>query len=100
MAYATEEILQTLRTAREAAGISQRQLSAQTGIPQSHISKIEGGSTDMRVSSLIELARALDLEVVLIPRKLLPVVEALTAKPSAGPQANRPAYLLDEDENG
>lgn len=100
MPYANEELLHTLRSSREAAGISQRQLSVQTGIPQSHISKIESGSTDMRVSSLIEIARALDLELVLLPRKLLPAVEALTAKSSDSTQAIQPAYTLDEDENG
>jgi transcriptional regulator with XRE-family HTH domain len=83
MSYATDEILQTLRTAREGAGVSQRDLSARIGIPQSHISKIESGGTDLRLSSLVELARALDHEVVLVPRKLLPAVEAIVRNASS-----------------
>ncbi|MCA6111802.1 helix-turn-helix domain-containing protein [Bradyrhizobium cenepequi] len=83
MAYATDEILQTLRTAREGSGLSQRDLSARIGVPQSHISKIESGGTDLRLSSLVELARALDHEVVLVPRKLLPAVEAIVRNASS-----------------
>jgi transcriptional regulator with XRE-family HTH domain len=57
MGYATEDVIAALRTAREAKGLSQRALSARTGVPQSHISKIETGGTDIRLSSLVELAR-------------------------------------------
>ena len=83
MAYATDELLKTLRSAREATGLSQRDLSARAGVPQSHISKIESGGTDLRTSSLVELARALDHEVVLVPRKLLPAVEAIVRNASS-----------------
>jgi transcriptional regulator with XRE-family HTH domain len=83
MSYATDDILQTLRTARETSGLSQRDLSARIGVPQSHISKIESGGTDLRLSSLVELARALDHEVVLVPRKLLPAVEAIVRNASS-----------------
>jgi transcriptional regulator with XRE-family HTH domain len=63
--------------------LSQRDLSARAGVPQSHISKIESGGTDLRTSSLVELARALDHEVVLVPRKLLPAVEAIVRNASS-----------------
>ena len=58
MLYATQGIIDTLKSARTAKGLSQRALSERTGVPQSHISKIEGGGTDIRLSSLTELARA------------------------------------------
>ncbi|MCK1624660.1 helix-turn-helix transcriptional regulator [Bradyrhizobium sp. 160] len=83
MAYSTDELLHTLRTARGATGLSQRDLSARIGVPQSHISKIESGGADLRLSSLVELARALDHEVVLVPRKLLPAVEAIVRNASS-----------------
>jgi transcriptional regulator with XRE-family HTH domain len=79
MPYATTEILQNLKHARERSGLSQRDLSARIGVPQSHLSKIESGATDLRLSSLVELARALDYELVLVPRKLLPAVEAIAS---------------------
>ncbi len=85
MTYATEDILRTLRKARAQAGLSQRDLSARIGVPQSHISKIESGATDLRLSSLVELARALDYELVLVPRALLPAVEAIVGNASSAP---------------
>ena len=80
MTYAIEHIACTLRNAREARGLSQRALSARTGMPQSHISKIEKGAVDLRVSSLVELARVLDLELELVTRKALPAVQAIVGR--------------------
>jgi len=83
MPYETEEIVAKLKEARELKQLSQRDLSAVAGVPQGHISKIENGAVDTRLSSLIELARALDLEVMLVPRKLVPAVEAIVRSGSA-----------------
>lgn len=66
-----------MRDARTAKGLSQRGLSRKIGVPQSHISKIEAGKVDLQVSSLIEMARALDLELMLVSRPLVPAIEAL-----------------------
>jgi transcriptional regulator with XRE-family HTH domain len=78
-----------LRNARENKGLSQRDLGAVSGVPQSHISKIEKGAVDLRLSSLIELARALDLELVLVPRPAVPAVQSIVrsaASASSGKQ--------------
>ncbi|HEB57237.1 MAG TPA: XRE family transcriptional regulator [Gammaproteobacteria bacterium] len=95
-----EYIAQHLKKARESQGLSQRELSTKSGVPQGHISKIENGSVDLRLSSLVALARVLELELTLIPRKFLGVVNAVISDaPSrfeGGPP--RPAYHLDEDE--
>lgn len=77
MAYTTEQIAQNLKAAREAKGLSQRALARLAHLPQSHISKIENGAVDLRLSSLIEIARALDLEVAMIPRKTLTAVQSI-----------------------
>ena len=77
MSYDLEEIAKELKAAREAKGLSQRALSAKVDIPQSHLSKIEAGLTDIRLSSLIQIARALDLEISLVPKKALPVVNTV-----------------------
>ena len=76
MSYATEHIAESLKAARERKGLSQRALSAKAGVPQSHISKIERGAVDLRLSSLVELARVLDLELTLVPRKKLRDVQS------------------------
>ena len=58
MSYETQEIAARLKRAREARGLSQRQLAALSGVPQSHISKIEASAVDLRLSSLAALAHA------------------------------------------
>ena len=50
MSYITEDIANTLREARERSGLTQRELSVRSGVPQGHISKIENGAVDLRVS--------------------------------------------------
>lgn len=52
-------------------------LSARAGVLQSHISRIEQGKVDLQVSSLLALARVLDLEVLPVPRKLVPAIDAI-----------------------
>jgi transcriptional regulator with XRE-family HTH domain len=94
MPYVTEHIATTLKAAREAKGLSQRALSQAAGVPQGHISKIENGAVDLRLSSLIALARALDLELTLVPRKTVPAVQSVVrrserATGSAGEEARR-----------
>lgn len=98
MKYALEHIAAALKTTREAKGLSQRALSELAGVPQSHISKIEKGAVDLRVSSLIELARILDLELVLVPRKSVPAVSSIIrstigAVPTVDPHSRA---VLDE----
>lgn len=66
-----------LQEARARKGLTQRALSERAGVPQAHISKIEQGRVDIRLSSLVELARALDLDVQLLPRQTLPAVEGV-----------------------
>lgn len=95
MTHAVEDISASLRRAREAKGISQRELSRLTGVPQGHISKIESGAVDIRVSSLIALARALDLEVTLVPRKAVPAVQSI-ARQSEG-ERRRPVARNSEE---
>ena len=81
-----------LKQARIDKKLSQKALSERLGMPQSHLSKIENGKTDLRVSSLIELARILGLEPMLIPKKNLPAIQAiLQGISTAGPR-----WQLDE----
>jgi transcriptional regulator with XRE-family HTH domain len=82
VSYKSEALIARLRQARETAGISQRALSDRSGLTQSHISHIERGTLEPGISNLIDLARALDMELVLVPRKLLPAVEGILASTS------------------
>jgi len=92
-------LVDLLKAARERKGLSQRDLGKRVGIPQSHISKIENGAVDLQTSNLIEIGRALDLELTLVPRSALPAVRALQdsqrqeARRSI-PEVDRPLRLL------
>lgn len=77
MSYSREYISEALKSARERKGLSQRELGDLAGVPQSHISKIESGGVDLRLSSLIELARVLNLELTLVPKKSSAAVGAI-----------------------
>ena len=96
MDYSIQYIAEALRAARQVKGLSQRALSKLVQIPQSHISKIENGTVDLQISSLIELARALELDLFLLPRSLSPSVEALQRNKKDPEQ--RAAYALQEDD--
>lgn len=99
MNYSVQELAAKLKKAREKKGLSQRAFGAKIGIPQSHISKMERGIVDFQASTLIEMARTLDLEVVLVSREYVTAVEAIQ-HPFRGTES-LPAYRLDheEDEN-
>ncbi len=77
MNYTIESITIELKKARVAQGLSQRMLSAKSGVPQSHLSKIEQGGVDLRISSLVAIARTLGLEFVLVPQKAMPAIETI-----------------------
>lgn len=99
-----DEIAEALLEARQAKGLSQRALSQRAGVPQGHISNIERGAVDLRLSSLVAIARALDLELALVPRKSLPAVQSIarrleSASGTALHEPPRPAYSLDEDDD-
>lgn len=107
VSYVTEQILQSLREARVRKGFSQRELSVRSGVPQSHISKIESGGVDLRISSLIALARVLDLELFVAPKKSLPAIKSII-RSNQGIRNNgiddegeqmSPAYQLDGDDD-
>jgi transcriptional regulator with XRE-family HTH domain len=99
MSYVTEQILENLRDARVRKGLSQRELSARSGVPQSHISKIESGGVDLRVSSLIAL---LDLELLVAPKKAVPAIQSIIRSANSmhdeGAHVS-PAYHLGDDDD-
>ena len=72
-----ETLIKELRKARKNKGLTQSELAQHVGLPQSHISGIEQGKIDLRVSTLIQIARILDHELVLIPRQLDLLVKAI-----------------------
>lgn len=95
MSYKSEYLTSQIRQAREGGAISQRDLSARSGLTQSHISQIERGTLEPGLSSFIDLARALDLELVVVPRKLLPAVNSIVGGAMAPARSAPSAQISD-----
>jgi transcriptional regulator with XRE-family HTH domain len=89
------QITNALIATRSRAGLSQRALGAKVGLAQSHISKIERAAVDPQVSSLMEISRALGLELMLIPTRLVPAIQALQRE--AVPDPRHAPSAIDHD---
>lgn len=89
------EIIKTLKSARLEKKLKQSELGSKLGLPQSHISKIEQGATDPRLSTVTDMARLLDLELLPVPRAMLPAIRAMIR--GEGAQTRR--WRLDEEED-
>lgn len=101
MKTSIQSLIDTLKKARKAKKLNQRVLADQVGIPQSHLSKIEAGQVDIQLTSFIEIARFLDLEVMLIPRQGVSLVQGLIASQKEAGQDHdiKPAYTLDHESD-
>ena len=58
-----------LKYARAKAGLSQRDLAAKVGLPQSTIGRIEAGAVDPRFETLMTLLRACGYDLEVEPRR-------------------------------
>lgn len=96
------ELRRELVERRHALGWSQAELGKRTGLPQAHISGIESGKIVPRFNTLLDLIRIMDRDFVLVPRELLPAVQALlrTRRPKAeqGEQSLYASGNPDEEE--
>jgi transcriptional regulator with XRE-family HTH domain len=74
--YNSSPFGEMIRQARLQKGWTQRDLSTRSRMPQAQISRFENGEVDPQVSTLVDLARTLDLELQLVPRSAITAVEA------------------------
>jgi transcriptional regulator with XRE-family HTH domain len=89
--------------ARHKRGWSQAELGRRVGLPQVHISGIETGKIVPRFDTLLDLVRVLDRDLIMVPRTLVPAVQALMRDqggpvPAGESESERPLYAIDEDE--
>lgn len=88
-----------LKQVRQTQGVSQQLLADKVGMPQSHISRIEQGSVNLKLASFLEIARALGLEVMLVPRQNVTAVNAILSSGKRDHSHSiRPAYILDDSD--
>jgi transcriptional regulator with XRE-family HTH domain len=90
-----------IKDARAKRGWGQRELGAQVGLPQPHISGIESGEIVPRFDTLLDLVRVLDLDLILVPRSLVPAVQSLIrAQKEPEGAEERSLYAGDDEEPG
>jgi transcriptional regulator with XRE-family HTH domain len=97
-----EEIRRELKEARLKRGWSQAELGRRASLPQMHISGIESGKIVPRFDTLLDLVRVLDFDLLMVPRALVPAVQALVRDQRNQDQhrddGERSLYAADEDE--
>lgn len=85
---------EALRKARVRKKLSQRELAQRLGVTQATISHAEAGR-DLRVATLVEIARALDLEPLLAPRSVVPAIVAVLGE--GGERRTTAIHPADEE---
>jgi transcriptional regulator with XRE-family HTH domain len=99
-----EALRYELIEARHKRGWSQAELGQRLGLPQMHISGIETGKIVPRFDTLLELVRVLDRDFLLVPRALVPAVQALIRdhrlpqRDAGADEGERPLYAVDDEE--
>jgi transcriptional regulator with XRE-family HTH domain len=104
-----EMMRRELIEARHSRGWSQAELGRRLGLPQMHISGIETGKIVPRFDTLLDLVRVLDRDLLMVPRSLVPAVQALIrdyGRRDHDPhdpdddEGERPLYARDFDKEG
>lgn len=62
MSRQTSEVVKKLTLARKVLGLSQERVAFDTGISQTHLSNIENGKKDPRLSTVMKLMEEYELE--------------------------------------
>ncbi len=76
--------------------MSQIDLARTLGLAQATVSKAESGH-DFRVSTLIQMARALDVELLLVPRNLVPAIAVILGDTGRDRISDESDELYSED---
>jgi HTH-type transcriptional regulator / antitoxin HipB len=92
------DLREQIKEARMKRGWGQRELGSAVGLPQPHISSIESGDVVPRFDTLLDIVRVLDLDLLLVPRSLVPAVQSLIRAQKEPESAEKPLYAADEEE--
>ncbi|MBB4008095.1 helix-turn-helix domain-containing protein [Allorhizobium taibaishanense] len=95
---ALQEIGRLLKASRKALGLTQEQVSDLAGISRPRYREVEAGASAARTTTLINIGRALGLELMLIPQAIVPAVEALLQP--VGAEDDLPAFVASPDGDG
>ena len=89
------EIGRLLKQARLAASLTQEQTADMAGISRPRYRDIETGAAAARTTTLMNIARALGLEMMLVPQAMVPAVQALLRPHD---EDDLPAFASQPDE--
>jgi len=93
------DIRNQIKQARKRRNWSQRELGRRIRLTQAHISAIESGTISPRWGTVTDLLRVLDLDLLLVPRPLVPAVNSLIHAHQQPEEDERPLYAVDQDSN-
>jgi transcriptional regulator with XRE-family HTH domain len=85
MTKATASIGAFLAQQRERLELTQEELARRMGVTQGWITQVETGKREPRWSTLLEFARALEVEPMFVPRARVPAVRAILQSESDMP---------------
>jgi transcriptional regulator with XRE-family HTH domain len=85
------------RRAREAAGLTQEQTADRANISRPRYRDIETGAAAARTTTLVNIARALGMEMMLVPQAMVPAVQSML-RPTDDAD-DRPAFTSDVEED-
>ena len=69
-------LIQELEGARKAVGMTQQELAERAGLSRMTVQRTESGQIDPRISSLLVMAKALGMDLMLLPAALRPELES------------------------
>ena len=92
------DLREKLKEARINRGWRQRELGAKVGLPQPHISAIESGEVAPRFDTLLDIVRVLGLDLLLVPRSLVPAVQSLIRAEKEPESVEKPIYAANDEE--
>ncbi len=98
MDTSVDDLRQALQAARHERGWSQAELGRRVGLPQAHISGIETGKVIPRYDTMLELVRVLGHDLILVPRALVPAIQALVRGTANIDEDERPLYVFDDEQ--
>lgn len=88
------KLLEVIKERRKKLGFTQNAMGEKLSMPQSHYSKIESGSSDPRVSSFLDICRALELEILIVPKESKIIFDSIAVQD----KENKPAWQPDEED--
>ena len=97
------DVRQQLTDTRKRKNLSQKALGELVGLSQKHVSEIENGKIAPRYDTVLELFRVLDLDMMVVPRSLVPMIRSIirSHRTDGTESEDRPLYgtRVDDDHD-